>query len=41
MKDCFPLPSIDDSLDKVAGAKWFSILDMKSGCWHVALHTDD
>jgi hypothetical protein len=30
-RDCFPLPLIDDTLDTRAGAKWFSILDLKSG----------
>jgi hypothetical protein len=37
-KDRFPLPWIDGTLDTLAGTKWFSILDQKSGYWQVDLH---
>ncbi|MCG7876304.1 MAG: reverse transcriptase family protein, partial [Candidatus Thiodiazotropha endolucinida] len=30
-KDAYPLPRIDDSLDQLSGAKWFSCLDLNSG----------
>jgi hypothetical protein len=41
MKDCFPLPRMDDTMDTLAGAKWFCTLDLKSGYWQVDLHLDD
>jgi hypothetical protein len=40
-KDCFPLPWINETLDMLAGAKWSSTLDLKSGYWQVNLHPDD
>jgi hypothetical protein len=39
-KGCFPLPWVDNTLDMLAGAKWFSTLDLKSSYWQVDLHTD-
>jgi hypothetical protein len=39
--DCFPLPRIDNTLDASAGVKRSLTLDLKSGCWQVALLFDD
>ena len=41
MKDSYPLPRIDVSLDYVAGSAWFSSLDLKSGYWQVAMAPED
>ena len=40
-KDAYPLPRLDDSLDNLGGAKWFSALDLASGYWQVKLHPRD
>jgi len=39
IQDAYPLPRIYESLDALAGRKFFSTLDLLSGYWHVPLST--
>ena len=38
--DQFPLPRIDDLLDQLGKAKYFSTLDLAAGYWQVQMHPD-
>jgi len=36
-KYSYPLPRLDDTIDTLANAKWFSTFDLKSGYWQVEI----
>ena len=40
-KDVYPLPRVDDMLDALGKADYFSVLDLQSGFWQIPLHPDD
>ena len=35
VKDAYPLPRVEDCLDTMAGATWFSSMDLASGYWQL------
>ena len=41
IKNSYPLPRIDDLLDKLTGAKMFSCLDLQQAYHQIRLHPDD
>ena len=40
-KDAHPMPRIDEILDQLGGARYFSTLDLASGYWQVPLREED
>lgn len=41
IKDAYPLPNLEESFSALSGAKWFSVLDLKSGYYQIAMHEED
>ena len=41
IRDAYTLPRIDDTIDTLIGAKYFSKLDLRSGYWQVEIREED
>ena len=41
IKDAYPLPQVEDCLDTMAGAQWFSSMDLASGYWQLDIREED
>ena len=41
VKNKAPLPRIDDLIDRLQGAQWFSKIDLRSGYWQVRISNQD
>ena len=41
IKDAYPIPRVEDTLHLLAGAKYFSKLDLRSGYWQVEIEEKD
>lgn len=40
-KDVYPLPRIDDAIDCLHSASYFSSVDLRAGYWQIPMHPDD
>nr|GEV43669.1 hypothetical protein [Tanacetum cinerariifolium] len=41
IKNCYPLPMIDDLFDQLQGLQYFSKIDLRSGYYQLIVHEDD
>ena len=40
-KNCYPIPHVDDLLDKIKGASLFNKMDLKLGYHQICMHPND
>ncbi len=38
--DVYPIPRIDEALDQMGAARWFTVCDLASGYWQVEMAPD-
>ncbi len=41
IKDAYALPNLEETFSALTGSKWFSVLDLKSGYYQIAMNEDD
>ena len=41
IKDVYPIPNMEDVLDSLGNAMWFSKIDLKSGYWQIVVEPSD
>lgn len=41
VRDSYPIPRIDETLDRLGNARWFTKMDLKSGYWHIPIDPKD
>ncbi|KAK3106610.1 hypothetical protein FSP39_023509 [Pinctada imbricata] len=41
LKDAYPIPRVDDCLEALSGAKWFSSMDLNTGFWQIGMADED
>ena len=40
IQNVYPIPTVEESVTKFSGAQVFTVVDVKSGFWHIPLHEE-